>query len=48
MIKLKCEKCKQFKEDVELRIDIYQHDINDNLDEELLCLDCYEDLLGDI
>lgn len=43
-----CEHCGLDKEDTELRINPYQHDMNDNEEEEAICLDCYQDLLGDI
>jgi len=43
-----CEHCGETCEEVELRIDPYHHEIDDNEELVLLCLDCYNDLLYSI
>jgi hypothetical protein len=43
-----CETCKKRKEDVEWRIDPYNHEIHDDESKHYICGDCYDDALGDI
>ena len=44
----KCQHCDKIKDDVELLIEPYGHEIHGNLDWHFMCQDCYGEACADI